>query len=80
MNYEIKDQFAEDIEKKGFAQVEDSSYKVILFGTNDQPAIERTTSGNREIIVGNRGETFISADHAKIWAISDAELNNLFGS
>ena len=79
MNYELKDKFTEDLDTKGFAMIGSTSYKAILFGDNDQPSIERITSGKRTIIVGNRGETFISLDHAKSWAVSDAEIDNLFG-
>ena len=77
MNYELKDQFAEDIDKKGFADCGHTSYKAILFGTTDQPAIEKVTNGNREIIVGRNGN-FSSLEHANLWAVSDAELCGLF--
>jgi len=80
MNYQLKDKFADDIDRRGVARVDSTSYKAVLFGSNDQPAIERVISGNRDIIVGNRGESFISIDHAKIWAVIDAETMGLFGS
>lgn len=66
------DRFAEKLESRGAATFEDRHYKLVLLGSEDQPAVERVIKGDRQTIVGSRSVPFGSLDAARLWAIDDA--------
>ncbi|GAF72789.1 unnamed protein product, partial [marine sediment metagenome] len=71
---DVEDKFIDDLEKKGAARLPDgTTYKLTTLGPQDAPAVERTIAGDREILVGIRGEKFTSLEQARLWAIQDAK-------
>ncbi len=69
-----KGTFENQIIKRGCAYInKHTSYKIITVGEN-QIAVERTTNGFRETILGwfPNGEHFVNLEAAQLWCISDA--------
>lgn len=59
------ERFAADLEHSGAAYHDGFSIRLVPWGPDDLPAYERVIHGEREIIVGTRGELFRSYDHAR---------------
>jgi hypothetical protein len=73
--YAEVDKLERDLLRYGAGQISGRvSYRCILWGSNDVPAIERTVKGDRELIVGSKGETFPSRERSIIWAKYDAKV------
>jgi len=70
------DIFATKLERTGAARTPKGiDYKIVEPEAN-QFIVERVTNGNRETIVGMRGQTFESRSQAMAWARSDAKLKD----
>lgn len=61
----------ERFERCGACRFDGVYYRRIPYGPDDQPALERTINGDREIIVGFRSVPFRSWDAVDSYAISD---------
>lgn len=75
INLDLEEKFRADLDRKGFGiGPNNCQYKLILWGPKDIPSFERVTpSGNREIIVGSRGETFSSMEQVKTFVYWDSK-------
>ena len=66
------DAFRANLERRGASHAPNGAiYRIIPWGIDNEPAVERTHNGNREIVVGFNGIPFSSLQTARTWAVAD---------
>lgn len=83
--YQIRLKFERDLEAKGCGDAPNgASYKLIPWGKDDAPAIQRETPNGdgtrtRDIVVGMYGEVFTSFRQAEAYAMDDGKRDRETG-